>query len=120
MKEILFRLEMLKNAQLITSKDIDDIVKLLEYLNEEYEIEINEENTSMLVTHIAMLKNRINKEEVVVKLDDESINELYEYKELEKAKLILKYFEKNILKSNIHEYERPYIYTHLITILGGK
>ena len=114
MEKLLLRLNIFKNTGMLSQENYEKVIKVIKYF-EVKGININEDNGSMLITHIVMYINRLNKGEIIEKLDEESLEELKTYNNAEKIYLDF----ENIL-GKINENEKGYILAHLINLLKGE
>ena len=117
MEKLLLRLDIFKNAGMLSQENYEKVIKIIKYL-EFKNINIDEDNGSMLITHIVMYLNRLNKGEMIENLDEESLEELKSFNEYHNAEKIYLNFE-NIL-GKINENEKGYILAHLINLLKGE
>ena len=117
MEKLLLRLNIFKNTGMLSQENYEKVIKVIKYF-EVKGININEDNGSMLITHIVMYINRLNKGEIIEKLDEESLEELKTFNEYNNAEKIYLDFE-NIL-GKIKENEKGYILAHLINLLKGE
>lgn len=117
MEALLQRLKIMVDASILKKENMEKLIKMMEYIKNEYNIQLTEENASMLITHIAMYLGRGNVSKIEP-LDDESLEDIKRAKEYKKAMGILSNLEKNIFGS-IQENEKGYILLHLINVLEG-
>ena len=117
MEKLLLRLDIFKNTGMLSQENYEKVIKIIKYL-EFKNINIDEDNGSMLITHIVMYLNRLNKGEMIENLDEESLEELKSFNEYHNAEKIYLNFE-NIL-GKINENEKGYILAHLINLLKGE
>ncbi|MBU5438018.1 PRD domain-containing protein [Tissierella sp. MSJ-40] len=109
------RLIILRQAGQIDNKIIDIVTEFMKMVENELNIKLNEENASMLVTHMAMTLSRIRKGEEIAPLDDSSLEELKSlaiYKRVQS--LIVKIDEE--LQIGIPQSEFGYIALHLCNL----
>ena len=117
MEKLLLRLDIFKNTGMLSQENYEKVIKIIKYL-EFKNINIDEDNGSMLITHIVMYLNRLNKGEMIENLDEESLEELKSFNEYHNAEKIYLNFE-NIL-GKINKNEKGYILAHLINLLKGE
>lgn len=117
MKELINRLNLLLKSGVLHEENMKTVLNMLNYLKEKYDLNLTEENSSMLVTHIAMYLERKNKESIEG-LDIDSLNELKESKKYTLALQIIQNLEKDVL-GPINDSEKTFILAHLINFLEG-
>lgn len=117
MEKLLQRLKIMIDANILKKENMGKIIEMIEYIKKEYDIQLTEENSSMLVTHIVMYLGR-KSDSKIEPLDDESLKDIKNSKKYEKAIEILDNLEKNIF-GHIYKNEKGYILLHLINVLEG-
>lgn len=117
MEKLKNRLEILKNANVISEEVYIKMLKLIDYLKEKWDIVLTEENGSMLITHVAMALERIKKGEKVNNINDEVYDEVVNSSSFEKIKKIYEGIENEVFLEKIPEEEIKYIYVNLLVIL---
>lgn len=119
MENLKLRIKIFKDSGLIDDKIEKQILDILKHINEKYNLNINEKNSSMFVTHLVMAFKRIRDGEDLKALDKDELEELKSEENYEKALEILSNIEREILNFKIAENEIGYILVHLINLLGG-
>lgn len=118
MSDLNNRLNILKRAGQIENDSIVLANSVIEKIRKLHNIELNEDNGAMLVTHIVMANERMKKKELINPLDESIALQLSNEKFFDVAldtlnEIILLFGEK------FQESERNYILMHLLNILRG-
>lgn len=116
MEELLYRLKILKKSNLITEIQYNQLNEFINYVNN---IGYNK-NLDMLITHIAMVMNRINENKEIEKIDNETIQSFKLCNCYKQAEEILYYLQNNIMNQKINDNEKWYVIAHLIAIMEGE
>ena len=117
MEKLLLRLEIFKNTGMLSEEYYLKVLKIIEHFKS-LNIYINEENGSMLITHIVMYIDRLKKGDIIENLDQESLEELKLFDQYYAAEEIYDYIEDTLGK--INQNEKGYILAHLINLLKGE
>lgn len=112
MENLKLRLSILKESKQITEIEELKLLEIAKMLN------LNSENGAMLITHLAMVLNRIRNEVGVEKLDDEQIDEILNNQRYDEAQKILSEI-KNKLNVEMSNNEDEYILMHILALLEG-
>ncbi|SKC81724.1 PRD domain-containing protein [Maledivibacter halophilus] len=70
------RLEILKQAGEISDEIMGVVIEFIKNFEKKYSLEINEENGSMLITHLSMALARIKRGEEIDGMDESVLNEI--------------------------------------------
>lgn len=115
MEQLLERLEIMRNANILSQNNMEKVISMIHLLKNDYNIQMTEENSGILVTHVAMYLGRKDTSNVD-SLDEDSLKEIRESKYYDLSENMLKKIEKNIL-GNIKKNERNFILLHIINML---
>lgn len=118
--DLIKRLDALEFSKMINEKEKKMIISFVEYIKTSQNLEYQYESYSMVATHIAMIFYRIKNNETISKINDEAMQEIKDDINYYKAVKIVNFFEDNIYMNKISDIEKPYIYTHLLTLIGGN
>ena len=113
------RLEILQTAGQIEDDSVKLAGQIIKQLKEKYQIELTEENGSMLITHVVMANERLKKNEPVEEVSDIILAEIQSGKSYDKVTAI----SEDIIKlygSNFVESERGYILMHISNLVGEE
>lgn len=110
------RLNILKNAGQISEENYEKIILIIKHFKEEIGIELTEENGAMFITHLSSALSRIEKNELVNKIDDCIFNEVKNDINYIKTVEIVKTIEKLI--GIFPNEERDFIEMHICTLLN--
>jgi transcriptional antiterminator len=69
MTDIKIRMNILKDSGTLSQKNYDNVIQVIKYFKDKYNIELTEENASAFVTHLCMALERADKGEPVEPLD---------------------------------------------------
>lgn len=111
------RLEILKQAGEISDEIMGVVIEFIKNFEKKYSLEINEENGSMLITHLSMALARIKRGEEISEIDELTLKEIKDtsiYKELPE-------FYKEIeekLQIKIPNSEKGFIAVHVCTLVS--
>lgn len=110
------RLEILKNAEQVTEKMTEAIVKFGKAVEKGLGIELTEDNAAMLVMHFAVALSRIEKGELVNKMEEIIIDELKQTKGYPMLPSYLKVIEE-YMGYKIPDVEFDYIAAHFCLLV---
>jgi transcriptional antiterminator len=117
MNNLKMRLEILRMANTIDLKDEQLVFEVISFLGEQIDVEINEENYSMITMHLAMAISRKNKNELVNEIESivhDAIKVDVNYdRAVELTNSLLDIIE-------LDHVEHPYIHMHVATILSKE
>lgn len=122
---LMMRLNLLKDAGEIDEKIAEAVVEFAKEVEREYNAQLNEDNGSMLITHLCMALGRIKKGEEINPIDELSLQEIKATPAFQKVPNLVKSLEK-ITNLVVPEEEFGYIALHLCTMeqkirmKGGK
>lgn len=119
MENLKMRIDILKQAGVIDENISSNVLKVINMFKDKYNISLNEENGSMLVTHLTMMLKRMRDGESINPLESEELEELKTFTVYENAKDIYSKIEESI-NQKIDENEYGFMMTHLVTLLGGN
>lgn len=110
------RLNILKTAGSIDNEIYENVIEVIGKFTTNWNIELNEENGAMLITHLATALARIKKGEAISHLDESILEELKSYEKYYHAEEILKDMV-SIVDSDIPESEEQYLMMHVCSLL---
>lgn len=113
MKEILDRLEIFKGASLLTEEDVEVLKNWLTLLLERGYTD--EKKLTMMFTHAVMMIHRSRENQVVTKLDDTVISQIYNHDNYNEAEELFSILS-NIYQ--LHAHEKEYMLLHLCNLIG--
>ena len=116
MEKLEYRLNILKSSNVIDDEIYEKLIKLLNYLRNDWNIILTEDNGSMLITHLSMALKRIKEGENVNKIDEEVYNDALKSDKLEEVKKIYNGIVENVFIEDLPEEEKKYIYVNLLLI----
>lgn len=116
MEKLEYRLNILKSSNVIDDEIYEKLLKLLNYLKNDWNIILTEDNGSMLITHLSMALKRIKEGENVNKIDEEVYNDALKSDKLEEVKKIYNGIVENVFIEDLPEEEKKYIYVNLLLI----
>ena len=116
MEKLEYRLNILKSSNVIDDEIYEKLIKLLNYLRNDWNIILTEDNGSMLITHLSMALKRIKEGENVNKIDEEVYNYALKSDKLEAVKKIYNGIVENVFIEDLPEEEKKYIYVNLLLI----
>ncbi len=108
------RLVLLKETMVISEETFHTTKKCEEYLLTKFE---TSENLDMLIAHLAMMLERINKLEDVNPISDEVYKEIKDNFKFKEALDILEHLNK-LSNNTFPESEERYILLHLVNLLN--
>lgn len=117
MNNLKMRLEILRMANTIDLKDEKLVVEVINFLSEQINVEVNEENYSMITMHLAMAISRKNKNEIVNEIESIVHDAVKLDKNYEKAVELTNSLQDII---ELDQIEHPYIHMHVATILSKE
>ena len=111
------RLEILKEAGEISEEIKSVVIDFAENFERKYSIAMTEENSAMLITHLAMALVRVKNEEKIDEMDEISLNEVKKYDVFNELYEFHKKIEGN-LNIVIPESERGFIALHATALIN--
>lgn len=120
MEKLKFRLDILKNSEVIDEEIYNKVISLIEHLDKKWEITLTEENGAMFITHLSMALKRIKENENVSNIDETVFEEVLVSDKLNKIKKIYEDIEKNIFVEKLPEEEKKYILVNLLLLEENK
>lgn len=111
------RLNILKNAGQISEETFIALKNIINMFREKWDINLTEENGSMLITHLSVALERIRKGEFIEGIEGELYGEIKNHCQYEKCRNLLKDI-KETAQIEIPESEETFIIMHLCTLLG--
>ena len=117
--ELNIRLQILKDAGQISDVNYKSMIKIIELFKEKYEIELNEENGAMFITHFSIAYERILKDEIVNEISHEIYKEVVSSKSFTKSQKVLIDIEEE-LKFKIPEVEKKYLMIYLCLLFDNQ
>lgn len=113
--ELTMRLNILRDAGQLSEENYIVINKVIEYFKEKQGIILIEENASMFITHLSAALGRIEKNQLVNKLDEVLAESLKEDENYNKALEVANELEEYTAK--IPTEEMDYMLMHICTLL---
>ena len=117
--EITQRLDILKMSGQLSEEMYHKVLEIIEKFNENHNIVIHEENGAMLITHLCIALNRIEKEEKVSKIESDIFAEVESNAFYAQSEEILAGIEE-VLGFKMPEEERGYMLMHLCVLLENE
>ncbi|VYT80406.1 PRD domain-containing protein [Clostridium tertium] len=114
--ELTTRLNILRDASLLSEKNYNKILEVIKYFEEVKNIKLNEENASMFITHLCSALERIDKNETVNDLDEVVLESLKLEESYNSAAFIVKDLKEFL--GEIPDEEVNYIIMHICTLLS--
>lgn len=110
------RIEVLYMANLIDEETRDTLFNVIQRLKNRHEIELTEDNGSIIITHLGRALMRAKTGEIIQGINDNTLNELKESENFDKAKEI--YIDLSTLfPKPLPENEIEYMYANLLFLL---
>lgn len=79
MEQLLERLEIMRNASILSQNNMEKVISMIHLLKNDYNIQMTEKNSGILVTHVAMYLGRKDTSNID-SLDEDSLKEIRESK----------------------------------------
>lgn len=114
--DLMIRLNILKDAKLISENGYEGIVKTIAYFKEEKGLVLTEENGAMFITHLCSALTRIENGELVNKIEDFIFEEIQKDSKYDETVEIVNHLE-NVL-GKLPKDERDFIEMHICTLLN--
>lgn len=116
MNELLERMDMLLEINMVTDDEYTDLKKIVNILNEHTNVLITDETAGVFITHIAAAMKRQRDEEQLNQLDQSVIDEIrgceeFVYAEDLTSKML------SAIQTSLPENEINFMYLHLCNIL---
>lgn len=118
MEDLKLRLELLEESGIISRYIYEKLIEFMNLLVDKYKLVLDDNNASMLFTHIAMALKRMDLDSKINSVDSEQMENIKKTDKYLISKEILEELNNNILEKSIPEYEHGYILAHIITILS--
>lgn len=119
------RVNLLKDAGEIDEQIAQAVISFAKDVEEQFNTKLNEENASMLITHVCMALPRIKKGEEINPINEMALAEIKQSQAYKKVPALVKNLEQN-LNLQIPKSELGYIALHLCSMeeknnsKGGK
>lgn len=110
------RISILEMAGETTNEISQTVIMFSERFESKFDIELTEENSSMLITHLAMALARIKKGEAINEIDEMVSNEVRSNEYFSKLGEFFELLEDK-LEITVPESEKDYIALHACTII---
>ncbi len=117
MEQLIFRVELLVKSGQISDNAGQKTLDFIKYLSEDRNYELTEENSSMLITHVAMAINRLQLGELVEALDQNISIQLHSSPKITEACEIVDKLV-SIIGPSFDEQEYDYILMHVLNLVG--
>lgn len=117
--DLYMRLQIMKDAALISEETFEALKRIIEMFNNKWNIELTEENGAMLITHISVALERINKGEIIEGIDSEIYVQVKDHEEFDKCKQMLNDIME-VSNTDIPYNEETFIIMHLCTLLESN
>lgn len=117
--ELDVRLNILKEAGQISEETFEALKRVINMLNDKFDIKLTEENGAMLITHLSVALERIKKGEIIEGIDSEIYEQIKNHPAYKECIKVLKSIEE---ESNIKipENEETFIMMHLCTLFEAN
>lgn len=112
MTDLNFRISLLADAGQITVEESGLLLSMIKLFLEKWDIELNEENASMFITHFAIALKRMREGEKIQALDDAITDEIAASEAYVKSVSAMAEIEK-LFSVSLPDSEKGYIYLHL-------
>lgn len=113
--EIYERLDILKMAGQISENTYEQVLRIINYFNQEHLLQINEENGAMFITHLCIALRRMEQKEAIAGMEEEIYQEIRENSYYSRSKETLTHIEQ-LLGSTIPPEEKGYLMMHLCVL----
>ena len=120
MEKLKFRIELLKNSDLIDEQIYNKIMSLVSHLDKQWNIRLTEENGAMFITHLSMALKRIKENQSVKSIDEGVFQEILQSDNIEEVQKIYEDIEKNIFNEKLPEEEKKFILVNLLLLKENK
>lgn len=117
--DLMLRLSILHDAGQLSATNHQAILKIIDFFRTNWGIELNEENGSMLITHLAIAFERIAKGETVAAVESFVLDELKSQPCFDKSETTLTAMAE-LLGQEIPVNEQGYIHIHLCTLFSEE
>ena len=112
MIDLPFRIRLLSDAEQITVEEEAGLTAMLKMFAEKWNIELNEDNAGMFVTHLAIALKRMREDDSIQPLDCVIIDEIQASVAYPKSITAMNEIE-SLFAVNLSDAEKGYIYLHL-------
>lgn len=112
-----YRVDVLLESGEIDADIAQAVIAFAEYIEAQYDILLNEDNGSMLLTHICMALVRIKKGDEILPMDAEVLAQVRDNEVYRQIPNLVRMLERK-LNVSIPESEFGYLAVHLINLLG--
>lgn len=116
--ELNTRLQILKDAGQISQENHNAMLKIISMFDQKWGIKLTEENGAMFITHFTVAFERIVRSEELDSMNEDTLREIRDNKNYNKAKEMLKEIEKE-LEIKIPENEGNFLMIYLCILCEG-
>lgn len=117
--ELNTRLNILKEAGQINEEVYKNVLAIIAFIDEKFNIKLTEENGSMLVTHLSVALQRIKNGVNIDEAGEDIVNELIKNKYYTKTLEVINDIEK-LINMFIPEKEKVFIIMHLCVLFENE
>ena len=107
-----FRINLLVEAQLLPANEAGKIIDMIALFSSKWQVELDEENASMFITHFAMMLKRLRDTESLAALDAAIISEIESSAAYPASRQAMQAIEQ-LCGMTFPDSEKGYIYLHL-------
>jgi len=111
------RLELLEQAKEIDSDIRNTVIEIASKFESKYSLKMTEDNSAMLITHLAMALSRIKKGEIVEEMDGLALDEIKQCEIYDDLPEFYADIEKR-LNIALPQSEKDFIALHACTLVG--
>ncbi len=117
MEELLQRLEIFRQCEMVDEIGNQDLTAVLSVLNKEYQLPVTDENAGVLFTHLQAAFQRIKTGEKINPLDPGMLEQIKELPYYEKAQEI-KTRILTVMQNQLSAEEQDFLQLHVCTLLS--
>lgn len=114
--DLTIRLNILRDAGQITEKTYNQIFNVMAFFKQKLEIELNEENGAMFITHLSSALTRIDEGKLVENIDEFVFEQVKSDINYKKSIEITNHLEE--ILGELPKQERDFIEMHICTLLN--
>ena len=114
--DIMERVNMLKDCDMINEEAYSDILSIINIFKEDFSIILDEDNAGVMITHMSMAFRRNETKEKIEPIGRDTYNQAVELEEYQKASEILDKIEQ-ATKNELSNDEKEFFIVHICTLL---
>ncbi|MBQ4343480.1 MAG: PRD domain-containing protein [Erysipelotrichaceae bacterium] len=111
------RLDLYKDAGMLTEKEVDDVFRVLDLFKNEYEVVLCEENAEFFIAHLSAALHRNDSGEEVIPMPEEAMNQLRDEPHFSLSETILNQIIARV-ETEIRKEEYGYLLLHLCALIA--